>query len=112
MLVKKEQEIKQLFLVKAVHPSRDHVVIPNRKDERYINSIKDNAVSGLEAILFDNEKAAQSFIEDLNTSIPHYVYPLGCINFKRIVSLKEYRVTTKTNSFKCYLVDEYKFSNY
>lgn len=107
MKIIEEKEVKKLYYVEVVHPSRNHVVIPSKMENNNIKSTKDNAVSKLGAVLFTDEEDATLFAVALNTKCKTNVKELGKGLMSEVESKGLIKCKSSLNPYiNCYIVNK------
>lgn len=106
MKIIENRNINKIYCIMIEHPSRAHVVIPSRIENGIICSIKDNAVSKLNAILFLDETNAINFSKSINTTCPIKVVSLGNKLFSEVEKVGLIAMDNLINNYvNCYLIN-------
>lgn len=107
MKIIENRKVDKLYCIMIEHPSRDHVVIPNEIIGDLIYSVKDNAVSKLEAVLFTEESDALYFAQSINTKCKVKIVSLSDKMLHQIENYGLLVVSNLINPYvNCYLVNK------
>ncbi len=106
MKILEDRNINKLYYIIIQHPSRDHVVCPNKVEANIIVNIKDNAESKLNAVFFTEESEALYFANSINTTCPIKVVELSQKLFSKVEKVGLVCVDNLINNYvDCYLVN-------